>query len=113
MTVKWVNAPKQQLQPTMATSRPGSGEGASPREYMYLTKTAWSTKLFLGKPPPPVPAKQKITEKEPEPEHRAEESSAKDLNVFVSALVSFAEYECAATTVKFKDTYMFQTRLYR
>ena len=69
--------------------------------------------IYPGKPPPPVPAKQKITEKEPEPEYKAEESSSKDLNVFVSALVSFAEYECAATSVNFKDTYMFQTRLYR
>ena len=36
LTVKWINGPKQQLQPTVATSRPGSGEGASPREYTYI-----------------------------------------------------------------------------
>ena len=60
-----------------------------------------------------MPAKQKVTEKEPEPEHKVSEEGSKDIDVYVSAVVGFAEYECPVKTIRFRDTYMFQTRLYR
>lgn len=60
-----------------------------------------------------MPAKQKVTEKEPEPEHKVSEEGSRDIDLFVSAEINFAEYECSVKNIWFKDTYMFQTRAYR
>ena len=53
-----------------------------------------------------------VLESDPEPEHKLLEE--REINVFASAVVAFAKYECSIPdSVRFLDTYMFQTRTYR
>lgn len=53
-----------------------------------------------------------VAEPDPEPEHKLLEE--KEINVFASAVIGFAKYECsAASSFRFVDTYIFQTRTYR
>ena len=63
--------------------------------------------------PPTAPAKRKVVETEPEPSHSVVEESQRPLPLVVSGIVDHCKYESAVTTLKFKDTLMYQTRKYR
>ena len=63
--------------------------------------------------PPTAPAKKKVVETEPEPGHSTVEESQRPLPLVLSAVVDHCKYECAVTTLKFKETLMYQTRKYR
>ena len=54
-----------------------------------------------------------VIETEPEPAHTAVDGSHRDLELYVSAIVDFAHYECSVQEVNFKDTLMYQSRVYR
>jgi hydrocephalus-inducing protein len=57
--------------------------------------------------------KKKIYETEAEPAHTAIEDSARTFLLGVSAKVDYAACECPVNMIHFKDTLMFQTRVYR
>lgn len=57
--------------------------------------------------------KKRIYETEPEPAHTVIEDSARTLSLAVSAKVDYATCECSVNLIHFKDTLMFQTRIYR
>ena len=61
----------------------------------------------------PRPAKKKITEVEAEPPFTALENSTKDVELLLSAVCDYAKYRCKVESVHFKDTLMFQSRVYR
>ena len=61
----------------------------------------------------PRPTKKKIIEVEPEPPYTALEDSGKELEMLVSAVCDHAKYKCKVERVHFKDTLMFQTRVFR
>ena len=61
---------------------------------------------------PVTPAKKKVIETEPEPPHSEVENSGRDVELIVSAIADFAKYECPIREVNFKDTLMYQTRVY-
>lgn len=63
--------------------------------------------------PPTAPAKRKVVETEPEPPHSVVEESHRPLPLVASGVVDHCRYESAVTTLKFKDTLMYQTRKYR
>lgn len=63
-------------------------------------------------PTPAVPAKKKVIETEPEPPHSDVENSGRDIELVVSAVADYAKYECPIREVNFKDTLMYQTRVY-
>ena len=59
------------------------------------------------------PTKKKVYETETEPAHTVIEDSARTLSMGVSAKVDYAAFECQVNQIHFKDTLMFQTRVYR
>ncbi|CAH1779299.1 unnamed protein product [Owenia fusiformis] len=61
---------------------------------------------------PPRPAKKKVIETEPEPSFQEIAESARTLDLLVSANADFCKYKVKSEPVKFKDTLMFQTRVY-
>lgn len=61
----------------------------------------------------PRPAKKKIIEVETEPPFTALENSTKDVELLLSAVCDYAKYRCKVENVHFKDTLMFQSRVYR
>lgn len=63
-------------------------------------------------PVPVIPAKKKVVETEPEPPHSEVENSSREVELVVSAIADFAKYECPIREVNFRDTLMYQTRVY-
>ena len=93
-TVRWVNVPHPQLPPAAeeGTSAPSP---TPPHKH------------------PTTPAKRKVVETEPEPPHSTAEDGHQDLELFASAVVGWAKYECTTREVQFRDTLMYQSRVYR
>ena len=61
---------------------------------------------------PALPAKRKVIETEPEPPHSDVENGSREVELVVSAVADYAKYECPIREVSFKDTLMYQTRVY-
>ena len=59
------------------------------------------------------PAKKKVIETEPEPPFVALDESAKDLQLLISTVCNYAKFKCKTEVIRFKDTLMFQSRLFR
>ncbi|TPP57522.1 Hydrocephalus-inducing protein [Fasciola gigantica] len=59
--------------------------------------------------------KQKLTEVEPEPtfEEYPYRTDPKPIDLLVSATADFAQYTCDVENIRFRDTMMFQRRIYR
>jgi hydrocephalus-inducing protein len=62
--------------------------------------------------PAVIPAKKKVIETEPEPPHSDVENSSREVELFISAIADFAKYECPIREVNFRETVMYQTRVY-
>lgn len=60
-----------------------------------------------------IVAKKKAVLVETEPSHTVLSGSSIALDLVVSSNCNYAKYTCATDRVYFKDTFMFQTRLYR
>lgn len=58
------------------------------------------------------PAKRKVVEIEPEPAYNEVPDSPRTVDLLVTANSDYAKYKCKADLIKFKDTLMFQTRVY-
>ncbi|MGH0142283.1 UNVERIFIED_CONTAM: hypothetical protein FKN15_002865 [Acipenser sinensis] len=58
------------------------------------------------------PAKKKVIETDPEPAYTVLENTARELPLQVSAVADYAQIECKAETIRFKDTLLFQTRVF-
>ena len=61
----------------------------------------------------PRPAKKKVIEVECEPPYTAIEDSTKELELILSAVCDFAKFRCKTENIHFKDTLMFQSRVFR
>lgn len=51
-----------------------------------------------------------VIEIAPEPAHTVVEESSQELEVYLSAVVAYAQFKLNTTMVEFKDTLPFQTR---
>lgn len=58
------------------------------------------------------PAKKKVVEVEPEPAHTEVADYSRNVELLVTANADFTKFKCKAESIKFKDTLMFQTRVY-
>lgn len=58
------------------------------------------------------PAKRKVVEVEPEPPSNEVDGSMRSLELLVSANADYSKLKCKADAIQFKDTLMFQTRVY-
>ncbi|XP_062817752.1 hydrocephalus-inducing protein homolog isoform X1 [Anolis carolinensis] len=61
----------------------------------------------------PRPAKKKVIEKDPEPAYLPLEEGGRELELRVSAIVDYAQYKLEVDAVHFKDTLLFQTRVFK
>ncbi len=65
---------------------------------------------------PPGPSKQiirkKVVEIEPEPRYIKSEENTQPLELFVTANCDYSKYRCKTNVIRFKDTLMFQTRVF-
>ncbi|KAI9095517.1 hypothetical protein DFS34DRAFT_651319 [Phlyctochytrium arcticum] len=63
--------------------------------------------------PTRVPTPKKVLEQIAEPHHEVLPSGMTDRVIFASALADYSSYECDVSSVHFKETLMFQKRVYR
>ncbi|XP_029109509.1 hydrocephalus-inducing protein homolog isoform X1 [Scleropages formosus] len=61
----------------------------------------------------PRPSKKKVIEPDPEPAHSVVENSSRELELRVSAVCDYAKFTCKAENICFKDTLLYQTRVYQ
>ncbi|CAH2323836.1 Hypothetical predicted protein [Pelobates cultripes] len=59
------------------------------------------------------PTKRKVIETDPEPSHVVIDGGNRDLELLVSAVVDHAQYVANCDLVQFKDTLLYQTRVYK
>ncbi|XP_048371298.1 hydrocephalus-inducing protein homolog [Sphaerodactylus townsendi] len=59
------------------------------------------------------PSKKKVIETDPEPAHTVVEDSDRELELRVSATIDFAQFEMEVEPVHFKETLLFQTRVFK
>ncbi|XP_021570831.1 hydrocephalus-inducing protein homolog, partial [Carlito syrichta] len=57
-------------------------------------------------------SKRKVIEMDPEPAHSVLEENYQELQLHISANVDFASYQCQMSDVHFKDTLVYQTRVF-
>ncbi|XP_053355859.1 hydrocephalus-inducing protein-like [Clarias gariepinus] len=62
---------------------------------------------------PQRPAKKKVVETDPEPVYSLVENSFRELELRISAVCDYAKFECVAEPINFKDTMLFQTRVFQ
>lgn len=54
-----------------------------------------------------------VIETDPEPAHSVLEEHYRELMLQISANVNFASYQCQTSDVRFKDTLVYQTRVFQ
>lgn len=114
-SVKWVtirqqsrgSAEQQAGSPTSGNVPPSKPASATERGIADAASATVATK------PPGTPAKRKVEEVDPEPTHSIVEDSQREFELFVSAVADYAKYSTTTTNIKFRDTFMYQTRSYR
>ena len=60
-----------------------------------------------------LPARKKVIETEPEPAFTELPNTGRNVAVLVSANVSHSKYELKEDSLRFRDTLMFQSRVYQ
>lgn len=53
-----------------------------------------------------------VIETDPEPAHSVVEENYRELHLQISANVNFASYQCQTSNVHFKETLVYQTRVF-
>ncbi|XP_069073573.1 hydrocephalus-inducing protein homolog [Pleurodeles waltl] len=59
-----------------------------------------------------LPIKKKVVETDPEPAHTVYDGSSRELDLHISGTIDYAQFTCRTENVQFKDTLLFQTRVY-
>ncbi|XP_078527074.1 hydrocephalus-inducing protein homolog isoform X2 [Lissotriton helveticus] len=59
-----------------------------------------------------LPIKKKVVETDPEPAHTVYDGSSRELGLHISGTIDYAQFTCRTENVQFKDTLLFQTRVY-
>lgn len=54
----------------------------------------------------------KVVETEPEPNHSVVDGSVRDLDLLLCANVNYAKFQYQTENINFKDTLMFQARVF-
>ncbi|XP_047385193.1 hydrocephalus-inducing protein homolog isoform X1 [Sciurus carolinensis] len=62
--------------------------------------------------PGTLTTKRKVIETDPEPAHSVLEENYRELQIQISANVNYASYQCQTNDVNFKDTLVYQTRVF-
>ncbi|XP_075045519.1 hydrocephalus-inducing protein homolog [Mixophyes fleayi] len=59
------------------------------------------------------PTKKKVIETDPEPAHTVQDQGTREVELLVSATVDYVRYKATCEEVRFRDTLLYQTRVYR
>ncbi|XP_018431432.1 PREDICTED: hydrocephalus-inducing protein homolog, partial [Nanorana parkeri] len=59
------------------------------------------------------PTKKKVIETDPEPTHTLLDDGSRHVELLVSAAVDYAQYKASSKDIKFRDTLLYQTRVYK
>ncbi|GFS07093.1 hydrocephalus-inducing protein-like [Elysia marginata] len=112
--VKWVDIPPSPVQTADSVEEDVFAEAKhfSMKDMMEILIFGSKSANAVGTPHIHRPGKKKIVETEPEPAHTEVADSARNLELLVSATIDFTQCSCKVDTVHFKDTLMFQTRVY-
>jgi len=94
--IKWVNEIITSQVAPSEVYRPSSG----------------TTSITTTLPTKSQTIKKKVTDTEPEPHYTKLEENLSPLELVVSAKCDYSRYKCSSHVAKFKDTLMFQTRVY-
>uniref|UniRef100_UPI003AADF4DB hydrocephalus-inducing protein homolog n=1 Tax=Centroberyx gerrardi TaxID=166262 RepID=UPI003AADF4DB len=62
---------------------------------------------------PQQPMKNKVIKTDPEPGCSVVEGSQRELELHISAVCDYAKFSCDTDSIRFKDTMLYQTRLYQ
>lgn len=100
-SVQWVTVPP----PPAPSTTTGGLENASTNSIPASSSTA-------SKPHAP-PLKKKVIETEKEPQHQLVDDAQREVELMVSGVADFCKYECSVTEVRFRDTLVFQARVYK
>lgn len=76
------------------------------------TNSIPATSSTASKLPHNAPLKKKVVETDKEPPHRVLDDSYRDLELSVTGVADFCKYECAVRDIKFKETLIYQNRVY-
>lgn len=104
-SVKWV--PLRTLSPPGA---PGVAPDATAERHASPSEQGTSPHARPATVGPPT--RRKVIETEQEPQHDTLNETSRELDMKVSAISAYSQFRCDTTTVRFRDTYMFQTRAY-
>ncbi len=114
-SIHWVNVPPPSATPTNPTSLEETSHSST-----SASALAMSTQEPSKPPINPTsgisrmstPAKRKVEEIEKEPSHAVVEDTYRDVEILVTAVTDYTKYECSVKIIQFKDTLMYQNRLY-
>ena len=98
LTQSMVTSSQRQFNDQSAVNLPGSVLQGNMSQ-----ATQFSTKQIIRK---------KIVEVEPEPRHTRSDEAVQPMELFISANCDYSKYKCKTNAIRFKDTLMFQTRVY-
>nr|XP_055030475.1 hydrocephalus-inducing protein homolog [Misgurnus anguillicaudatus] len=59
------------------------------------------------------PTKQKVVVADPEPLHSVVEDSSREVELIVSSTCDYVQYQCDTGPIRFKDTMLYQTRVFK
>ncbi len=115
--IKWVNEIVLNAQPSGMTSSLNEHPISVAQKYSEMNNLPGAVNQSVNGPLMPAgPSKQiirkKVVEIEPEPKYVKSDENTQPLELFVSANCDYSKYRCKTNVIRFKDTLMFQTRVF-
>lgn len=115
--VRWVSKkPRKSISSTADEERVASPSKTTKKDSKVDKKTVDKVELVEPKPaevPEDPSQKLKVVETEPEPANTTIDESARELPLCASATADFASFSCDCEEIVFKDTLMFQSRVFK
>lgn len=109
-SIQWVNVPQAPPTPTVLENPSIGSMGVT--SSTTITNANVPNTSAATKPTIVGPAKKKVIETEKEPHHSVIEDSQRDVELWVTLVADYCKYECPIQEICFRDTLMYQTRMY-
>ena len=107
-SVQWVNV----VQPTSSVLENTSNNSIPTSSISGGSRPTNHSSSSTTRPPPVSAVKKKVIETEREPIYSEISNSQRDVELLVTGLVDYTKYECPINEISFRDTLMYQTRVY-
>jgi hydrocephalus-inducing protein len=109
-TIKWVSENIQNPNSFTVGNSVSQNQNNNNITENHLINPRLSTEDALGLATKTI--RKKVVETEPEPKNTKIEENVQPLELLLSANCDYCRYRCKANAIRFKDTLMFQTRVY-